>query len=243
MEESPPPPPSPITIDGADIDKALAKSEALTRREVIERRLRRVKQLERCYRTQYWALMEELRAKYKDYCWTYGRSPFKEDENGTVVSGDNANATENNAAAGDDVVRCAFSGCKSKAMALTRFCHAHILSDSKQCLYWGCSAVAKKEDSSTDTNFALCSLPTGPSYCNKPVLSSMVPRVCPTHYQLGEKCLLRAVKRGGYNIPTNRKPSLNLNVLISDFVHQIQNKRKVALKATVPKPETELKKQ
>lgn len=236
MEEAPPPP-SPITIDGSEIDQVLTHSAALTRREVIERRLRRIRQLERCYRAHYWALAEELRAKHKDYYWTYGKSPFKEDENCNVVFGNN-NATENNnnnnavvaATAGDDVVRCAFGGCKVKAMALTRFCHAHILSDSKQCLYRGCSTVAK-------------TLPTGPSYCNKPVLRSVVPRTCPTHYQLGEKCLLRAIKRAGYNISTNRKPSPKLNVVISDFVRQIQNKRKVALKATVPKSVTELKKE
>ncbi|KAL2320427.1 hypothetical protein Fmac_029396 [Flemingia macrophylla] len=227
MEDLPPP----ITVDGADIDKALANSAALTRREVIERRLRRVKQLERCYRAHYWTLMEELRAKHKHYYWTYGKSPFKEDENDSVVLG--PNDTKNNnaaAAAGDDVVRCASSGCKSKAMALTRFCHLHILSDSKQSLYGGCSTVAK--------NF-----PTGPSYCNKPVLRSLVPRSCPNHYQFGEKCLLRAIKRAGFNISTSRKPCPKLNVVISDFVRQIQNKRKVAPKATIPKAETELKKE
>ncbi|KAK7336216.1 hypothetical protein VNO77_16750 [Canavalia gladiata] len=230
MEESPKHPSSSMTIDGAEIDRVLANSAVLTRREVIERRLRRVRQLARCYRVHYWALMEELKSKYRDYYWTYGRSPFKEDEHrpdGTVVSGDNANGTEN-PAFGDDVVRCAFGGCKSKAMALTRFCHAHILSDSKQRLYRGCSTVAKN-------------LPTGPSFCNKPVLRSMVPRACPTHYQLGEKCLLRAIKRAGYNISTNRKPSPKLHVVVSEFVRQIQNKRKIALKTTVPKHE--LKKQ
>ncbi|XP_061354845.1 uncharacterized protein LOC133299410 [Gastrolobium bilobum] len=229
MEESAPQPPlPPMTIDGADIDAALAKSHVLTRREVIERRLRRVKQLSRYYRRHYWALMEELKHKYKEYYWIYGKSPFKEDENlpnGTVVSGGNANGTENTAVS-DDIVRCAFGGCKTKAMALTRFCHAHILLDSKQSLYLGCSTVAKN-------------LPTGPSFCNKPVLRSVVPRACPSHYQLGEKCLLRAVKRAGFNIPANRKPNPKLHVVIPEFVRHIQNKRKIARRAAVPKHETE----
>lgn len=81
-------------------------------------------------------------------------------------------------------------------------------------------------------------MPTGPSFCNKPVLTSVVPRSCHQHYQLGEKCLTRAIRRAGYNIPINRKPSLPLHVVIPEFVREIQNKRKVALKATVPKPET-----
>lgn len=145
MDESPPPQaPSPMTIDGADEDKVLSNSAVLTRREVIARRLRRVKQLARCYRGHYWALMEDLKSKYREYYWTYGKSPFKDDERGGVVSGDRVNGTDNAVVSGDDFVRCAFSGCKSKAMALTRFCHAHILLDSKQMLYRGCTTVAKK---------------------------------------------------------------------------------------------------
>lgn len=67
----------------------------------------------------------------------------------------------------------------------------------------------------------------------------MVPPACATHYQLGEKCLLRAIKRSGYNFPTNRKPNPKLHVVVSEFVRQIQNKRKIALKKTVSKAETE----
>lgn len=147
MEESKPQPQVPaMTIDGADEDQILANSTVLTRREVITRRLRRVRQLARCYKSHYWALMNDLRSKYRDYYWTYGKSPFKDDEenpNG-VVLGDRVNGTDNGVVVGDDFVRCAFSGCKSKAMALTRFCHTHILSDSKQKLYRGCTTVAKK---------------------------------------------------------------------------------------------------
>lgn len=141
--------PPPMAVDGADHDMALSKSRFLTREEVLRRRLRRVRQLSRCYRAHYWALMEELKSKYRHYCWTYGKSPFKEDQNdnnnnenpnGVVVvaSGAGGGVVE------DDITRCRFGGCKSKAMALTNFCHAHILSDSKQKLYRGCTTVTKK---------------------------------------------------------------------------------------------------
>ncbi|XP_015944301.3 uncharacterized protein LOC107469443 [Arachis duranensis] len=234
----PPPPPPPMTLDGAENDTIFAKMLVLSKREVTARRLRRTRQLRRCYRGHYWALMEEIKSKYKEYYWTYGKSPFKETSgvNHAVVLGDennnNANGgneRNNNAAlgvGGDDVVRCAFGGCKIKAMALTRYCHAHILSDPKQKLYRGCRTVAKN-------------LPTGPSYCNKPVLRSVVPATCTTHYQLGEKCLLRAVKRAGYNVPINRKPNVKLHVVVNEFVSQIKNKRKVALKAAVSKVEAQ----
>ncbi|KAK4282156.1 hypothetical protein QN277_013566 [Acacia crassicarpa] len=235
-------PPPTVTIDGAYQDSVLANSQYLTREEVLRRRLRRIKQLARCYRVHYWALMDELKVKYKEYYWTYGMSPFVEDHKnnqarrteGVAVSGENVGCNNGNEKAiicsnggvGQDVVRCAFSGCKSKAMALTRYCHNHILSDSEQKLYRGCTAVAKN-------------LPTGPSMCNKPVLRSTVPPACPSHYQLGERCLIRAVRRAGYAIPTHRKPSPKLHAVIAEFVHQIQEKRKTALKVTVPKAETE----
>ncbi|KAI4348422.1 hypothetical protein L6164_009147 [Bauhinia variegata] len=219
---------SPMTIDGSDQDLALANSQFLSREELIRRRLRRVQQLRRCYRSHYWVLMEELKSKYRDYYWTYGKSPFKEDQKnneakyteGTSLPGENVHGGN-----GNGIIRCAFSGCKSKAMALTRYCHNHILSDSKQKLYRGCTAVAKN-------------LPTGPSICNKPVLRSMVPPACSVHYQLGERCLTRAIRRAGYNIPANRKPNVKFHVVISEFIREIQHRRKGALTATVPKTET-----
>ncbi|KAG5062370.1 hypothetical protein JHK85_003553 [Glycine max] len=187
-------PTRPVTIEGGECDAALSKSRVLTREEVLRRRLRRVRQLGRCYRAHYWALMEELRSKYRDYCWTYGKSPFKEDHD------DNNNNNDQNGvvSGGDDIVRCRFSGCKTKAMALTNYCHAHILGDSKQKLYQGCKAVAKK-------------------------------------------CLARALRRAGLGtaIATTRKPNVKLHVIASEFVRQIQNKRKLALKKTAPKVETE----
>ncbi|KAF7819314.1 INO80 complex subunit D-like [Senna tora] len=220
--------PPTMTIDGADIDSALAKSKVLSRREVLKRRLRRVNQLIRLYRAYYWALVEEVKVKHKEYYWTYGKSPFMEDHKnnhteGTAPSAENASNCNGN---DKDVVRCAFSGCKSKAMALTRYCHNHILSDSKQKLYRGCVAVAKN-------------LPTGPSICNKPVLRSTVPPACPSHSQLGERCLIRALRRAGCAISTHRKPNLKYRTVLAESVHQIRKRRKDALKATIPKAETE----
>ena len=40
--------------------------------------------------------------------------------------------------------RCEVTGCKGKAMALTRYCHTHILSDSKQSLYKSCTYCIKR---------------------------------------------------------------------------------------------------
>ncbi|RZC47493.1 hypothetical protein C5167_040434 [Papaver somniferum] len=71
---------SPLVIEGDEEDTILKKSEYLTREEVIRRRLRRVRQMEKLYKDHYWSLMEELRVKYREYYWEYGKSPFKEEE-------------------------------------------------------------------------------------------------------------------------------------------------------------------
>ncbi|CAI9772388.1 unnamed protein product [Fraxinus pennsylvanica] len=122
----------PMRIDGSEDDLILSKSEYLTRPEVLKRRARRTKQLVRIYRDHYWALMEELKLKYREYCWEYGKSPFQEDEENEKI---NSNC--------GDGTRCGVHGCKAKAMALTRFCHMHILSDSKQKLYKACNFSIK----------------------------------------------------------------------------------------------------
>ncbi|KAG6531783.1 hypothetical protein ZIOFF_005607 [Zingiber officinale] len=77
--------PSVFTIDGAEEDEILCPSRSLTREEVLRRRSRRVKQLALCYRRQYWALMEEVRVKHRQYYWEYGVSPF-ESKNGEPIT-------------------------------------------------------------------------------------------------------------------------------------------------------------
>ncbi|GAV86812.1 zf-C3Hc3H domain-containing protein [Cephalotus follicularis] len=142
---SPPSPPQqqhlgPLPLPLALDNNGLAGAEFLTLQEVLTRRSKRVKQLAKIYKSHYWLLMEELKRKHREFYWLYGKSPFKEDDN-------NSNNNSNNCRTGEKVVeleRCGVTGCKAKAMALTRFCHQHILSDSKQKLYKACSYVVKR---------------------------------------------------------------------------------------------------
>ncbi|CAL9749813.1 unnamed protein product, partial [Musa acuminata subsp. burmannicoides] len=166
-----------FTVDGADEDECLRRSDVLSREEVLRRRARRLKQLAGCHSRQYWALMEEVRVKHRDYYWEHGVSPFEEgEEDGDGGGGRGREAGENGGAVGGAVEgrednrmarvgvglglgfgkgegsggrrgernRCAFAGCKSKAMPLTRFCHPHILADKKQTLYKACSYVTRR---------------------------------------------------------------------------------------------------
>ncbi|KAL3376715.1 hypothetical protein AABB24_003247 [Solanum stoloniferum] len=87
--------------------------------------------------------MEEVKLNHREYCWMFGMSIFQEDEDKSNKDG-TLRIGENN---GNVVISntCGVHGCKSKAMALTRFCHMHILSDSMQKLYKDCSFAIKRE--------------------------------------------------------------------------------------------------
>ncbi|CAK9309777.1 unnamed protein product [Citrullus colocynthis] len=231
--QPPPVTPLPILIDGADRDLALASSEFCARREVLERRSRRVKQLVRILKEVYWFLLEEVRRKYREYYWTYGKSPFKEDEKEAEGIGDYPEGIGENGKLGlgstttgsDEIRRCDVTGCKAKAMALTKYCHAHILSDKKQRLYKGCTFVIK-------------SMQSGPLLCSKPVLRSTVPCYCPGHLQKGEKCLARDLRKAGLNVSSTSKLRPDFHVLVAEYVRQIQSKRRAMRKATAVKIES-----
>ncbi|KAK9725412.1 hypothetical protein RND81_05G141600 [Saponaria officinalis] len=171
-------------------DLHLSTSSHLTRDELLRRRLYRTRKLSRVYRHHFWSLMEDLRAKYRLYYWKYGVSPFslpisddpqarsRIDFNGGVDDGPE-DCGETNAengggfgklglGFGESNYRCAYSGCKFKAMALTNFCHMHILSDPHQMLYKPCNFVIKNTDQ-------------GQILCERPILSSAVPSLCNVH--------------------------------------------------------------
>ncbi|XP_031099513.1 INO80 complex subunit D-like [Ipomoea triloba] len=220
--------PSPILIDGCEEDAVLARSKFLHRMEVLRRRSRRVKQLTRIYRDHYWALMEEVKLKYREYYWEYGKSPFLEDneENNIAITGTGENPNPNPNLNSNNPIsnKCGIITCKSKAMALTRFCHAHILSDPNQKLYKACNYVKK-------------TTATGPMFCGNPVLRSIVPSLCHTHLEMVDKYATRAFKKAGLNISSTTKFAPKLQVILVEYVNRIQNKRR-ALKAALENSET-----
>lgn len=187
-----------------------------------------MKELAECYKGHYWALMEELKAKHKEYYWEFGKSPYSL-ENTTEGTGENNN--NNNGGRGTkeeeeeepERKRCEVNGCKGNAMALTRFCHSHILSDSEQTLYKGCGYCIK-------------STQTGPILCLKPVLRSSVPPLCSTHLPYAEKLLAKALKKEDSNLSLTRKIAPKFHILVSEYIRAIQTKRRAAArKATVAK--------
>lgn len=156
-----------------DPDTALSNSDYLTRQEVLSRRSRKLHQLTRLYKDQYWALMEQIKNQSGRYFWEYGKSPFVQ-EDGEVENNYNNNNNYNDiinnnvewdnntidnhyggdAEEGENKMGsmslfsncCAVQGCKTKAMQLTRYCNMHILRDDKQLLYKGCGYIIKRFD-------------------------------------------------------------------------------------------------
>nr|GEW74784.1 INO80 complex subunit D-like [Tanacetum cinerariifolium] len=214
------PPPSTTTMTSSlsDEDTYLSNSQLLSQQEVIKRRSNKLKKLSKVYKHHYWCMMEELKFKYRNYYWEYGKSPYYQLDNNTnesVVGGSSKNDGE--FVVSDDLSRCAVHGCKMKAMALTKFCHGHILSDSKQKLYMGCSYVIKSSQA-------------GPIICGKPILKCTVPRLCAPHFQKAEKHVARALKKAGLNGSSTNKLAPKFHVIIAEYVRQIQSIRRVIAK-------------
>ncbi|XP_057546892.1 uncharacterized protein LOC130825599 [Amaranthus tricolor] len=232
-------------------DDVLSTSSHLTRQELLRRRLQRIRRLSKVYRDHYWALMEDLRVHYREYYWKYGVSPCKvEDEresggadrefggcnvegcgetnhnNSIDVFGGNGggcgklglgfgeNASELKLGGNN---QCALVSCKLKAMALTSYCYLHILSDPQQKLYKAC-------------NFMIKIAQQGPILCGRPILKSTIPSLCNIHFPKAQKDVKHALKKAGLNVSSSSKLAPKFHVVIAEYVHQIQAKRRAAQK-------------
>ncbi|XWS67332.1 hypothetical protein CRYUN_Cryun05aG0278000 [Craigia yunnanensis] len=200
------PPPIPLSLSLQDV--VLSRASHLTRQELLKRRLQHLRLLSRCYRHHYWALMEDLKIHYRDYYWKFGVSPFKHDH--TQEPG------------GAEIAANPTNNIEFKAMALTSFCHLHILSDSKQKLYKACTYVIK-------------SAHAGPITCGKPILKSTIPSLCTVHFLKAQKHVNRALKKAGLNVSSSSKLAPKFHVIVAECVHQIQAKRRAALKGITSK--------
>lgn len=190
--------------------------------------------------------MEELKVKHKEYCWKYGKSPYKEDEknkkrkrdfnndkeifelNAKLGIRDGGGEAEDEERGEGGLRKCLAAGFNAKAMALTRFFNTHILLDSRQKLYKGCT-------------FDIKSAQGRPVLCQKPVLISTVSSLCSMHFQKAERQVARALKKEGLSFSSPSKLASKLHVVVTEFVRQIQTKRRAALKENVSEDHTEYK--
>ncbi|KAJ3671472.1 hypothetical protein LUZ60_007551 [Juncus effusus] len=200
-------PTSPISpaITGDAENRSVLKTNFLNREKVLRRRLFRLRQLSSIYKRHYWSLVEELRTKHRDYYWEFGKSPLDEGDEGLGF---------------EERRKCAFSGCKTKAMALTSYCHSHILFDRKQTLYKPCNFVIKSNAQEQIT-------------CRKPVLRASNPSLCPAHFHKSQKGISQALKKIRFNNnnhnnnASSSKTLPKMSVLICESIREIQRKRKL----------------
>ncbi|ERN00912.1 hypothetical protein AMTRI_Chr03g139790 [Amborella trichopoda] len=197
-------------------ERPIKGMDAMALEEVIRGRSDRVKKLLSIYREQYWLLMEELRYKYREYSWRFGKCGF--DEKKDERERKEEREREGEAGVGSKLereggVRCLYQSCKAKPMALCDYCHAHVLSDSKQQLYKGCSYVIK-------------SLPSGAVICGKPVLKATVPSLCSNHVLKTRRNVALSLKKAGLGMPSSNKHASKFHVMIAEYVRFIQAKRR-----------------
>ncbi|KAJ7295299.1 hypothetical protein O6H91_Y199400 [Diphasiastrum complanatum] len=130
-----------MTIDGASEDEILKHANALTREEVVRRRARRVKQLIKLYRVQYWSLLEEMRSKYRLFYLRSGKSGWRDD--GEEKEGEDLREPHAPDKSSGDNIKCGVQGCKAKPLPLSVFCFSHILLEPKQQLYKPCTYLIR----------------------------------------------------------------------------------------------------
>lgn len=168
--------------------------------------------------------MEEIRVQYREYLWKFGVSPFQQEINNDHENNNNNvkledGIDENGNGIGDG--KCLFNNCNQKAMTLTKFCKDHILSDSKQQLYRPCEFYLKSAH--------------GLVPCGKPVLRSTVPCYCSIHFLKAQQHVYRALRKAGLNITSTNKFAPKMHVIVTEYVHEIQERRKNDLRANKKK--------
>ncbi|CAN6338054.1 unnamed protein product [Urochloa humidicola] len=195
-----------------------ATAEALSREEVLRRRRRRAARLAGVYRRLYWAMAEEVRARHRQYVWDLARSPLEAEQPppppGVPIP---AVGEPPRPAPVPRRKKCGFTGCKVRAMATTRFCHSHILSDPKQVLYKPCAYITKS------------GVQGGLVTCGRPIIKSAAPSFCNIHLQRSQKSIAQAYRKVGINPPLTGKVTPKFSVLVTECVRQIQEKRRQSL--------------
>ncbi|KAJ1262454.1 hypothetical protein BS78_09G108900 [Paspalum vaginatum] len=198
-----------------------ATAEALTREEVLRRRRRRAARLAGVYRRLYWAMAEEVRARHRQYVWDLARSPLEAEQPPPPPGAPIPAVVESpRPAPVPRRKKCGFTGCKVRAMATTRFCHSHILSDPKQMLYKPCAYITKS------------GVPGGLVTCGRPIVKSAAPSLCNIHLQRCQKSIAQAYRKAGFNPPLTGKVTPKFSVLVAECVRQIQEKRRQTVKSS-----------
>ncbi|KAK3019742.1 hypothetical protein RJ639_004443 [Escallonia herrerae] len=69
----------------------------------------------------------------------------------------------------------------------------------------------------------------GPITCGKPILRATVPSLCHGHFQKAQMHVTRALKKAGLNSSSSSKLAPKFHVIVTEYVREIQRKRRAAL--------------
>lgn len=78
--------------------------------------------------------------------------------------------------------------------------------------------------------FWISSAQQGPILCGRPILKSTIPSLCNIHFPKAQKDVKHALKKAGLNVSSSSKLAPKFHVVIAEYVHQIQSKRRAAQK-------------
>ena len=103
----------------------VSQEATTTQRQLVERRLKRMRELRALYRDQYFVLMEELRRKHRRFELERGHGGSREAESEASLARETLGLPK----------ACVVDGCNARPMPCAHHCFAHITLDGEQKLY------------------------------------------------------------------------------------------------------------
>ena len=108
--------------EGGEEERATA---TMTQRQLVERRLKRMRELRALYRNQYFVLLEELRRKHRRFELERGHGGSREAESEASLARETLGLPK----------ACVVDGCNARPMPCAHHCFTHITLDKEQKLY------------------------------------------------------------------------------------------------------------
>jgi hypothetical protein len=106
-------------------EAATTTASTTTQRQLVERRLKRMRELRALYRDQYFVLLEELRRKHRRFELERGHGGSREAESEASLARETLGLPK----------ACVVDGCNARPMPCAHHCFAHITLDGEQKLY------------------------------------------------------------------------------------------------------------
>lgn len=104
----------------------------------------------------------------------------------------------------------------------------HTMNVKMVCYEWRCESIDFPLIIRFPWLAMYSSAQAGPITCGKPILKSTVPSLCTIHVQKAQKHVTQALRKAGLNVSSSSKLAPKFHVIVTEYVRQIQAKRKAA---------------